>query len=190
MGKKKDALLRKLQRAQASRTAIRLTRRIPGADKIDGYVVGIGRKWLLLADVPAVRIDGYVAVRLSDVSRVKVRSTGAFYEQVARARGTWPPVAPGTIDLDTTRRLIATAHDHAVLVALHPEREATDVCYIGVPTKWRSRGLRLTEVTPSAVWNGWVSKWRFAEITRVGFSGDYEADLLLIAGPPPGRSAG
>lgn len=187
MGKRtKDAWLPGLRRAMATRAPVRLTRHIPGADVIQGYVVGIGRKWVLLANLDSLRIDGYIAVRLTDIARLQPRRTRVLTKKVVRARNTWPPAAPTTaVDLDTTRRLIATAHEHATLVVLHPEREDPDVAFVGVPSKYGPRSLWLTEITPKAKWNGSISEWKFAEITRVEFSGSYEKDLLLVGGPPP-----
>ncbi|GAB2673015.1 hypothetical protein [Thalassiella azotivora] len=176
----------RLQHAQSSQSGIRLLRSIPGADVLQGYVVGVGRKWVLLAGLSGARLDGFAAVRVRDVARIQPMPAGSFPQKVAEAAGTWPPSAPATaIDLDRTRGLIETAHVDATLVTLHIEDQDPEVGFIGVPTRYSDRNVWLQEVTPQAVWDGTVSQWRFSELTRVDFDSDYENDLLLVAGPPP-----
>lgn len=176
----------RLQRAQSSNVGIRLNRKISGTCVLEGFVLGVGRKWLLMADVHCSRIDGYVAVRIRDIARIQPLQDNAFYRKVAEATGTWPPAAPETLmDLDTTRRLIETAHVHGTIVTLYSERTDPDEMSFGVPMAWSDRSVSLQEVTPHAMWDGTLSEFRFENVTRVEFSSTYERDLLLIAGAPP-----
>lgn len=165
---------------------MRIARDIPGASIIEGYVVTVGSSWVLLANVPSTRLDGFVAIRLRDVARVQPHQSHGFYKTVAEANGSWPPALPTTlIDLDATGRLVQTAHAHGTIVNLQVEYDDPDVSFLGVPTEIDERSVVLQEVTPQAVWDGTVSRWRHGEISRVEFSGAYEADLFLVAGPPP-----
>ncbi len=52
---------------------VRVERSIRRSDKINGFVMGIGRKWVVLAvRHHLIILDGYVAVRLDDISRVNL----------------------------------------------------------------------------------------------------------------------
>ncbi|WP_141704242.1 hypothetical protein [Planobispora rosea] len=60
--------LKDLKRAARSGKPVRVWRGIDRADRLDGYVVGVGEKWALLHTVSEeIRLDGYSAVRLADV---------------------------------------------------------------------------------------------------------------------------
>ncbi len=180
----------RLERARSAQNGIRLARSIPGTDVIKAYVLDVGSKWVLMAAVPEVRVDGYVAVRIRDVDRIQplIGDGDIFYRKASELAGVWPPALPAhPIDLSTTRSLIETAHAHATLVNLRIEHENPNACYIGVPTRWSPKKLWLHEVSPQAIWDDTDFKLPYSDITRVEFSSTYENDLLLVAGPPPDR---
>lgn len=165
---------------------VRVGRSIPRADTVEGVVVGIGAEWVLIAVVdPMVVLDGLVAVRLADVTKVR-RCGGAdsFVGRALRARGQWPPPGDATLDLDGTRELLITAAAASALVTIHIEEVRTDVCFIGRPVRVGPRVLRLREITPEAEWTDEPSRWRLPDITRVEIGGSYEAALLVVGGSP------
>jgi len=175
-----------LAKAAEDRALVRISRSIRRSDKVDGFVVGLGQEWVLLALLDAnIYLDGYVALRLTDVSKVKRRGgPDTFVGRALTARGHWPPVAVD-VDLDSVAELIRTAAEMAPLVTLHIEAEAPDVCFIGRPVRFARRSVRLLEIDPQAEWNSKPTKWAFDELTRVEFGGRYEEVLALIGGPPP-----
>ncbi|GAA3418142.1 hypothetical protein GCM10018952_52700 [Streptosporangium vulgare] len=66
----KGAILQDLKRARRSGKPVRVDREIDCADRLDAYVVGIGRKWVLLHTISnELRLDGptrsYVSVTSS-----------------------------------------------------------------------------------------------------------------------------
>lgn len=184
-----DVWLPALRRMQDKHKAIRLVRRIQGADRLDGFIVGVGRKWLLLAKLPDVRVDGFVAVRIRDIQRVQVSPCDQLSRRLLESTGAWPPAGPNApIDLDRTSRLVQTSYAHAGLLNIQVEGVDPEVALIGSPSLDGKKWVVLDEVTSESEWDGSVSRWRRSEITRVEFSGSYESDLLLVAGPPPPRA--
>lgn len=179
----------RLHDAARHHDGVRVTRAIPGADVIEGYVLAVGGKWVLLARVPQTRLDGYVAIRLRDVARVQPLASHAFYRALAEASDAWPPTAPATpIDLESTKDLIRTAQVAGTIVNLQVEYDDPEVAFLGAPAEVDARSVTLREVTPQAAWDGTVSRWPYRDISRVEFLSSYETDLLLIAGPPPAAS--
>ena len=181
-----------MERARSTRKGIRVVHSIQGADVIKGYVLDLGPKWVLMTAVDGARLDGYVALRIRDMESIQPLKANAFYRKASELAGVWPPALPEEqIDLATTRGLIETAHAHANLVNIQMERDAPDVAFIGVPTRWSKKKVWLNEVDAEAIWDDTVSQWAFEDITRVEFSTTYETDLTLVAGPPTrrGRSA-
>ncbi|GCD18844.1 hypothetical protein ACFO3K_17885 [Cellulomonas algicola] len=187
-----DAELRAtLAAAVRERTAVRVTRRIRKAASIDGYVVDVGRAWLLVAVLgDDIRLDGWTAVRLSDVRRVRERvdESAAFYRAALTARGEWPPGPPsstGSLDLDDVGGLVRTAGAAAPLVTIHVEEDDPSVCFVGRPERVGPKHLRLREITPGATWDDTTTRWRLRDLTRVDVGGGYEDALALVGGPPP-----
>ena len=178
-----------LETAVREQALVRVSRSIRRSDEIDGFVVGLGQEWMLLAVLDdSIRLDGYAALRLRDVSTVERRGgPDTFVGKALRVRGEWPPVGVD-VDLDGVGELIRTASDVAPLVTLHIEEDDPTVCFIGRPVRVTSRSVHLLEITPEAEWEEQPTRWAFPEITRVDFAGRYEEALALVGGPRPCRS--
>jgi hypothetical protein len=176
---------RELEEAAKTQAHVRLSRSIRHGDKVDGFVVGLGSQWVLLAKLDLnMYLDGYAALRLSDVAKVKRRGgPGTFVGRALAARGQWPPVGVD-VSLDSVTDLIADAAELAPLVTLYIEEEDPDVCFIGRPVRFGRRSVRLLEINPEADWANRPTKWRFDDLTRIEFGGRYEEALMLIGGPP------
>lgn len=164
---------------------VRVSRTIPRSDRLDGFVVGTGKVWLLLALVdPNLYLNGFAAIRLRDISKVKPPKSASFVRRALEMRGEWPP-AGANVDLDGVEALVRSAAEVAPLVNLQFERDLPEVCYIGKPVRFTKSSLHLLEVDPQAEWEKRPSKWLLADVTRVEFLGRYEEALALVAGPPP-----
>ncbi|MFN8075828.1 MAG: hypothetical protein U0Q15_10465 [Kineosporiaceae bacterium] len=185
MGKRKrrDAVVERLRRAEDEQVLVTVD---PGreADDIDGYVVGVGEVWFVLALLDdRIVLDGWAALRIADVRAVHLRRQGEWMRPALRQRGQWPPAAPTTVpELDTPRGPVESWR-HEPLVTVHDEQP--DRCYIGVARGLDERFLRLQEVTPRAAWTDRLTKYPVDEITRIDIGGRYEEALLISAGPPP-----
>jgi len=166
---------------------LELRRNIRRAEHVKGYVVGIGKKWVLLAymNFEEVKVDRYVAVRLAHIDRVKPVKNAGFPRRAIELRGQWPPTAPSQpVDLDSTRRLIATAAGQSPLLNIEDENDAPNACYIGTVEQLTDKTVTLFEVSPAAEWQR-HGRWKLADLTWVEFGGPYDAALLAVAGTPP-----
>jgi hypothetical protein len=175
-----------LEVAAREQALVRITRSIRGSDELDGFVVGLGQEWALLAVLDdTIHLNGYAGLRLGDVSEVVQRGgPDTFVGRALAARGEWPPVGV-EVDLDGVAALVRTASDKAPLVSLHIEEDDPTVCFIGRPVRFTSRSVHLLEITPEAEWKGLTSTWALADVTRVEFGGRYEEALALVGGAPP-----
>ena len=124
-----------LRRALKLHDCIRVERRSRRADRIEGYVIGIGRRWVRFAVPTDGSPDGFVALRIRDLKRAYWASGGRFLQRSLQAKSAWPPATPDhPVDLDHgVKRLEASAAVGSALVTIHPELDDTDVCYIGRP---------------------------------------------------------
>jgi hypothetical protein len=95
-----------------------------------GFVIAVGRKWALLAETTdGGHPDGHIAVRLSDVAKVRWEET--FQVRAEQLATTWPPEAPvplDTLDLDSTRGVLRTLVGPAQLVSVETDRLRLDRC--------------------------------------------------------------
>jgi hypothetical protein len=167
-------------------------RRAPGWDRREGYVVGIGSKWVVLSMIDdRARPDGFSAVRRRDITSVKrARGSEGFIRRTLELDEHWPPATvPGEVDLGRTRGVIEGLTAAFPLICLMIEREDSNVAFIGRPQTYSEKTLYMREVTPNAEWRGarrrdW-SRWSFGELTRIDAGGGYEAALFRVAGEPP-----
>jgi hypothetical protein len=162
---------------------VRRSRVDPG--HLDGYVIGIGKRWLLLA-VPdsGIRFDGYTAVRIKDLTGVRAAPYARFVEHALTLRSQWPPQPlANAVNLDTRRALLRSFAGGYPVVTVHPERFDPDVCFVGRVTGVGKRSVRLKHVTPAGKWEKPVTRHRLGWITKVDVGGSYEQALLMVAGP-------
>lgn len=59
-----------LRRARRRHDCLHIVRRIKKADQIDGYVVGVGKSWVLLSVEDSGSPAGFIALRLPDIRRI------------------------------------------------------------------------------------------------------------------------
>ncbi|MFB9631127.1 hypothetical protein [Nonomuraea helvata] len=180
--------LKDLKRARRSGEPVRVRREIAGADRLDAYVVGVGRKWVLLHTISdEIRLDGYSAIRLRDI-RHATRSgwKGAMTAHRAITLREEHPQPLPDIDLDYTKGLIETLTTAFPLVAVYIEKLDPHVCHIGRARGiTRNKRLRLQEIGPAADWALTPSTNRTTDITRFDVSGGYIDALHAVGGDPP-----
>ena len=174
-----------LETAAQQQSLVRLSRSIRRSDKLDGFVVGLGQGWVLLAVLDHnIYLNGFAAVRVADVKKVNRRGgPDSFVGKALTARGEWPPTG-ANVDLDDLAELVRSAAEVAPLVTLHLEAEDPTVCFIGRPVRLTSRSVHLVQITPEAEWDNEPTKWQFTDVTRVDFGGRYEEALSLVGGTP------
>jgi hypothetical protein len=183
----------RLEDARSTRRYVRLERKIAGADYIDGYVVDIGAKWVLVARLdPMIVLDGFIAVRIADVSNVAERtSSERFVQRALEIRGAWPPDrSVPALDLDDKRGLLTTAGSQYPLITIHTEKLRPDVCYIGAFYGFAKGQVGLLSLTTNAFWEDEVTGFQLSGITRVDVGGHYEVALRQVAGPRPELESG
>jgi hypothetical protein len=176
----------RLARAQAEGLLVRVRRTLPDADVLDGFVVDVGPQWLALARLSdRIELDGWSLLRLADVRSVKLEPDADCFEvRALRARGQWPPAAPG-VPLDDTAAAVLAAGAAHPLVAVHRELDRPDVAWVGAVRGVRGATLFLLEVGVQADWSRKPRAYDLDDITRVDFGGGYEEALALVAGKAP-----
>ena len=163
-------------------TLVNISRSPRNADRVDGFVIAMGSKWVLIAETrDGGYFDGLVAVRLRDV--VEVADDSTFAERFARSQPEWPPTAPRDLDLDKTRGLIMTLSKTSALIGVEQERRHKSAMrWIGAVDEIDSGWLWLREVRPDATWHDESLGYKLSRITKVAVLDDYQLGLAAIAG--------
>lgn len=155
---------------------------------VSGFVIGIGKKWVLLArTMDGGFSDGHIAIRLSDIR--KVSTDTSFAGRFARTLPDWPPRAPheAPIDLDSTRGLLRTFGAPGALVGIESTHR-TSSTWIGIPNDIVGKWFYLWEVAPDASWHDQPLGYRIRKIATVYSGSHYLRGLAVIAGDPPAEA--
>lgn len=177
---KQNSFDKLLSRSLAEQQLIEFQRSVPPATTEHGFVVGIGRRWVLFHMVKdAIALDGYQAVRHRDIARAR-REPRKFSERLLALRGHGPIVLAG-IDLDRTRDLLRSATKQFRIAAVHLEYDEPENCYVGAAGGFDDSTFQLHEISPEAKWLPKRYRYTYKSISRVDFDGTYERALLELA---------
>lgn len=172
----------KLERALAEQRLVRIVRRLEFADREDGVIIALGRKWLLLHRVvDGGHPDGYLAMRVRDVKAV--HDDKSFASKAAKALPSWPPFAPPGISLESTAELLASIGADQRIFGVQKERERSAL-WIGRLAGLDEKKVWLHEVNPKAKWGKNPVGYKFGDISAVTFGDRYLRTLELAAGQP------
>ena len=174
-----------LEYALAEHTLVRIAR---GAfeetcPEFEGVVIGLSDSLVCLAILDdRVRYNGIDTFYRDQVSDLEIPAPHAtFYETALRLRGDCAPQAP-PLDLSSMRDVIDSISTIAPLIVIHRERQEPEICEIGQVTALDAKTFQMREIDPGADWADEVSEFRYEDISRVGFGGEYESALALVAG--------
>jgi hypothetical protein len=148
-----------------------------------GYVLDIGPTFFLLAAFcDGFRFDGFLCLRISDIRGLKVPAPyGEVAKSVLKIRKEKTPAKP-KIDISSIQSILISAGKKFPLLVVHRERIDPEICSVGRVIEVEKQTLTLHEIGPDALWDEELTIYRLADITQVGFGGDYETGLYQVAG--------
>jgi len=174
----------RLERALQDRELVSIERSI--SDEVfDGYVLGVGSAWVLIAPVETsvLRLNGLTALRVEDLELVEVPES-TFVARALEHQGEAPPAV--TLALDDLKALVEDGVGRFPLATLHAEGGEFSEVLIGVPVAWSEGTVELLEIDADAEWMDDTQVLQVGDVTRVDFGGRYEQLLWELGGPPPG----
>ena len=179
-------ILKRLSEATRTSAIVRLDRVSRPHEYLEGFIVAVGRKWVLVAPVATGGFfDGYAVIRLREISHVAFDRS--FQRAFAETRPEWPVAAPAgrpVPDLDSTRGMLRSFLAEGVLCSLERDKKY-DVLWVGVPYELTRRWLYLFEVRSDATWHEVPLGYRPKTITLVRVGGQYLRALAEVAGSAP-----
>ena len=175
-------VLDEAQAAASPTDLVQVERGRLGVLPLFGYVVGVSPACLLLQRFSErLDLDGYEAVRLSDVTQLnRTFPRKAFYLKVVSLRA-YRAIAPQGIDLSSMKSLLRSIEQRYPLVVISRERVVPDECEIGRIKLTSETTYALRMITPEATWTNDDQVYRYEDVTRVGFDGAYENTLAQVS---------
>jgi len=169
----------RLREAADDQVLVRL-RRSGDLEDVDGVVLGVGRRWVLLAATEETgHLEGHVAVRLKHVRDVE-RST-SFATRFAPTQHGWPPVLPDGVDLDRTSELVRAMAALGDLVSVQQEKWVPGVMWVGAVDEVRDGWLWLLEVRVDGSWHDEPLGYPLRRISMVAVGSRYLATLGSVS---------
>ncbi len=180
---KSQRLHARLQEATATTSVVHVERRPKHADRLDGIVLRVGKKWALMArTVDGGYLDGLVAFRVKDVKRISDDQSVA--SAFVKTLPDWPPAYSAPLDLDSTVGVLDGLGRGGRLIGIQKEKER-DALWIGILEGILGRFVYLHEVRHDAAWNSEPLGYRLRSITTVEIGRRYFSALTAIAGETP-----
>lgn len=186
----REELTSRLDRARIEHLFVTVRLSIDDAEDVSGFVVDLGTTWVLLAVLTDARaLDGFAAVRLKHIAKVKVAKRGRDLERrILEARGQWPLEIPD-VRLDRTAQMLVDLADLAPerVVAVHQERLSPGRFFLGRFVGIDAGEVELHDLGPDATWaDDEHERYALRDLTGVHVGDAYTAGLLLVADPSPG----
>jgi hypothetical protein len=180
---KKDSSRERLLAALAEQHMVRVERTPKFADRLDGFIVQVGEKWALMAQISdGGFFNGHIAFRLRDVGRIK--RDKSFAPVHARTQPEWPPAAPPNIGLDSVGDVLRGLGSDETLMGIQKENER-HAMWIGVSDEILGKYFYLHEVRPDATWHKKPLDYKLKAITAVEIGTRYMVGLSAVAGRGP-----
>lgn len=175
----------RLLNAITENVVVRVDRKVTYADALYGFVLRVGAKWALMAQVSeGGYADGFVAFRIADVSQVATDDTIAT--TFARTQPEWPRKYPNDVDLDHTRSVITSFGGSGGLIGIEKERERKAL-WIGMFDEIIDCHVYLHEVRPDGTWHDEPLGYQLSAVTAIYVETRYLAALTVVAGSAPPR---
>lgn len=176
--------MKQVRKALLNHDLVQLPRKLRRADLVEGYVVAIGTRWVVLAITTNGGPDGWSVVRRADIRGVWEAGGERFTRRIYELDGCWPPAPPEVpLALDgTVQELIESAAAAFPLVVMYVDDE--NYSQIGRPVRWTSKWLYWRDLDRNAEWMPTLHRYRQSDILRLDLGGHYESSLARVAELP------
>ena len=147
-----------------------------------GFVLGVSSELLLIERLSdRIDLDGFLALRLRDVTSLDIDFPRKDFYVKALSLKKLAPTVPSGIDLSNMRSLIRSVGERYPLVVIDRELVADGECEIGHIKVASESSYALRWLSPDATWQEDAKRYKYSDITQVGFGGEYETTLALVA---------
>jgi hypothetical protein len=186
MGQTRDRLLKLVGQPKKAR----LTRSYPGDPLHNGFVLGIGHELVLFHPFHDFYPEGYTALRVADIKRVRSGKHERFWEVMLRGEGLMERVGiSDDLPLDDFRSLLVALHerDQYVTISCESREPDDDGFFIGRVVALDHESVSILHFDALGNWDEEPFVIAYGYITQVQFDTPYINTITkYLKKPPPG----
>jgi hypothetical protein len=178
---------KRLRRLRDTSTPVKVVRRRLGksVEVLEGIPVAVGSYWITIAKLADYVFDGWVTIRLRDISDIH-ESKGdllAYQRRVIEGMGSIPVPPPDRHALESLDRRDALLHvlQSDPLIGVWEEARYPHATWIGAWTGHNDQYFGLLQVTPAGVWDTAGSLIKLSRVTRVTIGSPYIRTHWLVS---------
>lgn len=159
-----------------ARTKVRLTRGFPSEPLHNGFVLALGREWVLLHQFHDFYPEGYTAIRVKDITDIRSGEYERHWERMLAAEGLLDKVAVHNgVSLENVSQMLRSlqAFGHNVIVECEDRAEDVEDFYIGQILSVDEDSVSFANFDGLGHWDDLPDAIPFEEITKVQFDTPY-----------------
>jgi hypothetical protein len=152
-----------------------------------GLLIDFSPELILLNKVSdRIDLDGFEMLRVADVTSLSQRfHRDAFYRRALRLKNLSAQRPAGVIELTNMQTALRSVEGSYPLIVVSCEAVAPDEVDIGRLASVTDDVFTLRTMSTRGRWMTDRTRYRFDDVTRVEFGGEYEMTLALVAGLLP-----
>ena len=146
-----------------------------------GFIVGFNENFTLVHKFgeELFMLDGYCVFPNADVRNYAVYDDPEyFFSEVVKAKEIVPNPLP-EISMTSWPEIVQSVAKEFPVFVVETERLHKGECYLGRLKKMRKTGFETEDLDTEAYWDG-TSRYKFRDLTVIGFGGYYETALELV----------
>jgi len=154
---------------------VRLIRRQPSEPRLNGYILSVSEKLLLMHSFDDFEPDGYTICRIQDIVKLRHGPYEEWFDHILRSESLVEGLKlRHKIDLTswTTAIRSVARHYKQMIVECEDAQEDEDF-YIGELVELRSRSIRFRDYDALGYWSPMPKSITIAEITKIQFDTPY-----------------
>jgi hypothetical protein len=171
-----DAIREKLGTFVGSWLKVRLTRAIPSDPRHNGFVVAVGRDWVLLQQFHDFYPEGYAALRVKDITDIRSNEYERLWERMLAAEGILDQLTlPYDVPLEDIQHLLTALQRRGdnIIVECEDANQEIEDFYIGQVLSLDDDSLSFANFDALGRWDDAPDTIPFNEITQVQFETPY-----------------
>lgn len=163
-----------LKRLAVRKAMIRITRSIPGTHPLHGFMLGVGRDLVLVADEDDYLLNGYSVLRVGDFAEVLSADSQELQASWMREEGLLDSLVPAySVDVTDMASVFRSVRAAGLLVSVENEDPADEHFFLGRIVRVNRKSVSIVFLDAKARWWWNPSNLKYDAISRIRFGDRY-----------------
>ncbi len=170
-----DAIRSRLRRLAGTRKKVRVTRSVPCERLHNGFVLAVGRDWMLMRQFHDFHPEGLTALRIKDIISIRSGRYERLWEHMLAGEGLLDESATTDLPVDSLSQLLKALIRRKANVIIQCEDLTEDIedFYIGRILAISNSSVRFANFDALGQWDEKPSSIRLDEITKLEIEAPY-----------------